>query len=73
MAKNEEMKKPANAVGLNSDRPGDVKAVENLRKLSEVVPGCRDVTGTLRWLCEDEVPLIIEKYEKMKESMSKAS
>ena len=65
MTEETKMKKPANATGLNSDRPGDIKAIENLRKLVEVVPGLSDVTGALRWLCEDEVPLIIDKYKKV--------
>ena len=69
MAKKEEMKKPANATGLNSDRPGDVKAIENLRKLVEVVPGLSNVNGALRWLCEDEVPLIIEKYKRLNKTL----
>jgi len=69
MSKKSKMRKPANATGLNSDRPGDVKALKNLRELVEVVPGCSDVTGALRWLCEDEVPLIIEKYKRLKKAL----
>ena len=69
MAKDRDMKKPANATGLNSDRPGDVKAIENLRRLVEVVPGLSDVTGALRWLCEEEVPLIVDKYKKFNKTL----
>ena len=69
MSKKSKMRKPANATGLNSDRPGDVKAIKNLRDLTDVVPGLSDLTGTLRWLCEDEVPLITEKYKKMNKAL----
>lgn len=72
MSKKREMRKPANATGLNSDRPGDVKALKHLRELVDVVPGCSDVTGALRWLCEDEVPLIIEKYKRLKKALKTA-
>jgi hypothetical protein len=69
MAKKTDMKKEANATGLNSDRPNDVQAIKNLRALSEAVPGCSDLTGTLRWLCENEVPLITEKYKKFNNAL----
>ena len=69
MKEENKVKKPANATGLNSDRPGDVKAIENLRKLVEVVPGLSNVNAALRWLCEEEVPQIIEKYKKINKAL----
>lgn len=65
MAKKKGMKKPANAAGLNSNRPNDVKAIKNLQALVEVLPGCSDVTGALRWLCENEVPKIVNRFKIM--------
>lgn len=65
MGKKKSMKKPANATGLNSDRPNDVKAIKNLQALVEVLPGCSDVTGALRWLCENEVPKITDRFKTM--------
>ena len=73
MAEELGMKKKANSATLNSDRPGDVKAIKNLRELAEAVPGCSDLTGTLRWLCEEEVPLVTKKYKRMKESLAQVS
>lgn len=64
MAKENKVKKPANATGLNSDRTIDREAIKNLRELIDVVPGLSDLTGALRWLCENEVPSIIEKYKE---------
>ena len=69
MANNEDMKKPANATGLNSDRTIDREAIKNLRELIDVVPGLSDLTGALRWLCEKEVPDIVEKYKKFNKTL----
>ncbi|MBN2591596.1 MAG: hypothetical protein JXA96_17150 [Sedimentisphaerales bacterium] len=63
------MKKPANATGLNSDRQIDRKAIDNLRELIKVVPGLSGLTGALRWLCEEEVPLIVDKYKRYGKSL----
>lgn len=65
MAKKIKMRKPANATGLNSDKPSDVKAIKCLRELAEVLPGCSDVTSALRWLCENEAPKVAERFTKM--------
>ncbi len=68
MAKKKEQKKvkrTAKVVMLNSDRALDREAVKHLAALRDAVPGLSELTDTMRWLCENEVPLIIEKYQKM--------
>jgi len=59
-------KKPASTVALNSNRSHDVKAIENLKELAKVLPGCSDITGALRYLCEDEAPRVRERFLALK-------
>lgn len=61
-------KKPANTVQLSNSKPQDVKAIENLKELAKVLPACSDITGALRFLCEDEAPKTTKRYKALKAS-----
>ena len=58
-------KKPAQTVGLTTSKPRDIQSIENLTKLAEALPGCSDVTSAVRWLCEEEIPKVIERLNKV--------
>ena len=55
-------KKPASTIGLNNNKSQDVKSIENLKELAKVLPGCSDITGALRYLCEDVAPREKERF-----------
>ena len=55
-------KKPASTIGLNNNKPQDVKSIENLKELAEVLPGCSDITSALRYLCEYEAPRAKQRF-----------
>ena len=57
-------KKPANIVSLSNRKPRDVQAVDNIKQLAEILPGCSDLTSAARWLCENEIPKVIKRLKK---------
>ena len=59
-------KKPASTIGLNNNRSQDVKSIENLKNLAKALPGCSDMTGALRYLCEDVAPRESERFLALK-------
>lgn len=63
MSKIKVKRKPANSTQLTTNRPQDVKSVENLSELAKVLPGCSDITSALRWLCEEEAPKATERMK----------
>ncbi|MBN1807162.1 MAG: hypothetical protein JW837_18090 [Sedimentisphaerales bacterium] len=56
------MKKPVSTIALTINKSQDIKAIENLREMVKVLPGCSDATSALRWLCEVEVPKITNRF-----------
>lgn len=66
MQKRQVKKKPANTVQLSNSKPQDVKAIENLKELAKALPACSDITGALRFLCEDVAPKETDRFLTLK-------
>ena len=59
-------KKQASSVQLSNNKPQDVKAIENLKELAKALPACSDITGALRYLCENVAPRESERFLALK-------
>lgn len=61
-------KKQANSFQLSSNNPQDVDAIDNLKELQRVLPGCSDITAAARYLCEDVAPRESKRFKALKAS-----
>ena len=66
MKKKQVNEKQASTVQLNSNKSQDVKAIDNLKELQKALPACSDITGALRYLCENVAPRESERFLALK-------
>jgi len=66
MKKKKMQKRSANTVQLSNNNKHDVKAIDNLKELAKALPACSNLTGAMRFLCEDEAPKVTERYLALK-------
>jgi len=66
MAKNKVNKKQASSVQLSSNKPQDVKSIDNLQALQKALPACSDITAAARYLCETVAPKESERFLALK-------
>jgi len=66
MKKRKVNKKQASTVQLSSNKSQDVKSIDNLKELQKALPACSDITGALRYLCEDVAPKESERFLALK-------